>query len=89
MIIQNIHNPKVRYELSRKEWDVLGKSQKVFKIIDETDSPSVKEQILYNSVGKKESINPAKEKEIVDSTKKTFSEKLEEKNSKKNKEEKK
>lgn len=62
MIIQNIHNPKVVREISRKEWESLGKSQKVFKILDEKDSPAVKEQTIYNMVGKKETIKPGEEK---------------------------
>lgn len=66
MIIQNIHNPKVINEITRKEWDALGKSQKVFKILDETDSKMIKEQIIVSTV------SSAKER-------KTFSEKLDEK----------
>lgn len=63
MIIQNIHNPNVRQEISKSDWEKLGKSQKVFRVLDATDSKTIKEQIIGNTV----------------SSKKTFSERLEEK----------
>lgn len=51
MKIQNIHNGVIN-ELTKKQWDSLGKRQKVFKIIEAEDSPKLKEQTISNEVGK-------------------------------------
>lgn len=52
MKIQNIHTGK-EMEISREAWKSLGKRQKVFKILDEKDSPAMKEQVIANNLGKK------------------------------------
>jgi hypothetical protein len=53
MKVQNKANGKP-YEMTKKEWDSLGKSQKAFTVIDTEDSPSIKEQTITNTIGKRE-----------------------------------
>lgn len=86
MIIQNIHNPKVKQEISKSDWEKLGNSQKVFRVLDHSDSKTIKEQIIVSTVSSKKSFSERLEekgKEILEKT----SDKKEE--SKKSKEEKK
>ncbi len=52
MIIQNIHNPKVKQEISKEDWKKLGARQKIFRILDEKDSSLIKQQEISNSIGK-------------------------------------
>lgn len=50
MKIQNIKNPKFTQEITRKEWNELGKRQAAFRVIDENDKPAIKEPVLVNTV---------------------------------------
>jgi len=61
MKIQNIANPRFTQELTKKEWESLGKRQKLFRILDSKDSPAIKEQVIANSLGAKKP-DPVKKK---------------------------
>lgn len=47
MVIQNIQT-KVKYPMPRSSWDALGKNQRLFKVLVETDELEVPVQIIDN-----------------------------------------
>lgn len=49
MEIQNLET-KVKYRMPRTSWEKLGKNQKLFKVLDETDEEEAKPQIIDNTV---------------------------------------
>lgn len=49
MEIQNLET-KVKYNMPRTSWEKLGKNQKLFKVLNETDEEEAKPQIIDNTV---------------------------------------
>lgn len=58
MLIQNINNPNIKQDISKEDWKSLGKRQRIFRILDENDSDSIKQQTISNSIGKKSDKKP-------------------------------
>lgn len=67
MIIQNKKNHDYKKELSKKDWEKLGSKQKLYDVLDNSDSKAVKDQEISNNIGKKnEPVKPEKPKKFSD-----------------------
>jgi hypothetical protein len=51
MICEYVNWPGKRVEMTKEEFEALGKRKKLFKIVDEQDSDLIKKQILGNKIG--------------------------------------
>lgn len=51
MTLEYIHWPGRQTEMTKEDYEALGTRKRLFKIIDQKDSASVKQQIISNQIG--------------------------------------
>jgi hypothetical protein len=51
MTLEFVHWPGRQTEMTKEDFEALGKRKRLFKIIDEKDSPKIKQQIISNLIG--------------------------------------
>lgn len=62
MTLEFVNWPGRRTEMTKEAFEGLGKKKRLFKVIDETDSLSIKQQLISNQIGtgaKKQETKPA------------------------------